>query len=88
MQCGALMLAYPQLFAGGRPQRWASGRQRGLWPADNESRGKHPVPPQPRWDLKNEPLEEEDPRREEAEWSAVATDTPDQIDAERAGGNR
>ena len=26
----------------GRPQRWASGIQRGLWPADDESRGEHP----------------------------------------------
>ena len=28
---------YPRHHSSGRPQRWASGRQRGLWPADNES---------------------------------------------------
>ena len=71
----------------GRPQRWASGLQRGLWLADNESRGKHPLYRHSHAGTSSdEPLEEEeDARREEAEQSAVAPDTPGRIDAWSAG---
>ena len=55
--------------------------QRGLWPADNESLGNTHA-----GTSSDEPLKEEDARREEAERSAVATDTPGRIDAWSAVG--
>ena len=36
-RCVCVTTVFPRHRSSGRPQRWAIGRQRGLWPADNES---------------------------------------------------
>ena len=63
----------------GRPQRWASGIQRGEAPLYRHSHA---------GTSSDEPLEEEDARREEAERSAVATDTPRSDRRVECRGNR